>query len=1092
MVKRPRCSPLPFSLLKQYRFRCFRSHYLFLALLSIASIGVLAGCNGTGASGGPPAPTPTPSPTPQVSNLSVVSTTPSAGNIGVSQLPTISIAFNKSIAAQTVTGQNFVMNAGAGPLPTSVSLSSDGTTVTLTPNGLLEASANYKVSVTQSVTASDGSQLPSNFSFAFTTQTAINVTAQINAPSGVNATTLRTLSFSGTESTPDPSGNVQVALRPIGTTVIFARVPNTPFGLSTVTVGQSTSQASNRQSSLNNSNSIIHKPKVHYTRYQITASPRAASSTEGLVVDFQTTAESMVFLVPAIYNTDPGRVGTTLSTIASDPNTSALATALGAALNESDPLANPQVQTALQTAARSVLRSLGSNSAGSMAARSEVGDARALVQLSSQSQNISTTPYCWNAPNHIEQTSGGLQCLDLDFVRLPSPMADTAGNFIFSPDTSNCPIAASLGCATGWLGTVSTIANLPTAGVDSISAGTGSAGPDSPTGPLGSGCAIGSAGSGCVSLLWLPGQSSFRFLDLEGDITEALQNFSGLGGNDTFSLPGVGMQNYIARFYSGGLADSVELNNIFAGSYPGGLALWSEALAMNELDSAGELLDATGVIPSGVTNCLITQYVTTHLLSEATQLQGIGPGADLSSIFLSGLGNVAKDFVEDAGGCIIDSGLEGFLQELREIGEIGSVVGDVFKILQATSDISQVAQRVIEMGTLASPVETAIITQGTVQSSRPTIGVISPNQVVAGQSITLIVKGVNFQRNFSASVSSIFGTFAIANAGLTFVGSSEVHVQVTMGGTPPFGATLTITNPDNSSATGNFQVIAGSGGTVTIKSISPGQVVVNQPTTLIVMGTNFQQNFSASVSSTFGTFSIANTGLTFVSSSEVHVQVTMGGTPPFGATLTITNPDNSSATGNFQVITGAAPTISVISPGQVVVNQPTTLTVMGSNFERGFSASVSSIYGTFAIASAGLAFVSSSEVQVLVTMGGTPPFQATLTITNPDGSAATGNYQVVGPSGGGPSINSISPNPVIVNQPTILTVMGANFQQSFSASVSSIYGTFAIANAGLTFVSSSEVRVQVTMGGTPPFGATLTITNPNGAAASGGLQVAGP
>jgi hypothetical protein len=106
------------------------------------------------------------------------------------------------------------------------------------------------------------------------------------------------------------------------------------------------------------------------------------------------------------------------------------------------------------------------------------------------------------------------------------------------------------------------------------------------------------------------------------------------------------------------------------------------------------------------------------------------------------------------------------------------------------------------------------------------------------------------------------------------------------------------------------------------------------------------------------------------------------------------------------------------------------LTVNGSNFQSGFSATVITPSGTFPIASTGLNFINSTQVQVQVTMGGTPPYTATLRITNPDGQLTTGSFQVVAPP---PAVTGISPSPVTLNQTTTLTVNGSNFQNGFSA-----------------------------------------------------------
>ncbi len=201
-------------------------------------------------------------------------------------------------------------------------------------------------------------------------------------------------------------------------------------------------------------------------------------------------------------------------------------------------------------------------------------------------------------------------------------------------------------------------------------------------------------------------------------------------------------------------------------------------------------------------------------------------------------------------------------------------------------------------------------------------------------------------------------------------------------------------------------------------NITPSIVAVNQTTNLIVNGSNFQNNFTASVTTPAGTIPIAAAGLTFVNSNQVRVRVNMTGTPPYTATLRINNPNNQSTAGQFQVVstTNPPPFIGSISPSQIPTNQQRTLTVNGSNFKPGFRVSVQGAE----IATAGLTYISNTEVQVQVTMGSVPPYQASLTLTNPDGQTASGNF----------SVNNNPPNPNSPNASFTFAPTNPNVNQS--------------------------------------------------------------
>src|ERR1017187_5376016 len=148
------------------------------------------------------------------------------------------------------------------------------------------------------------------------------------------------------------------------------------------------------------------------------------------------------------------------------------------------------------------------------------------------------------------------------------------------------------------------------------------------------------------------------------------------------------------------------------------------------------------------------------------------------------------------------------------------------------------------------------------------------------------------------------------------------------------------------------------------------------------------------------------------------------------------------------------PAINSITPNPVPWEQLTTLTVNGSNFVNGFTASVNVGGMNYPLSPASLTFVSSSQVQVPVYLGGATSYTATLNITNFGGLTTSQNFQV-GSSGGEnlqPAISSITPNPVPWEQLTTLTVNGSNFQSGFTVSVNVGGTNYPLSPASLTFV----------------------------------------
>jgi nitrogen regulatory protein PII len=171
----------------------------------------------------------------------------------------------------------------------------------------------------------------------------------------------------------------------------------------------------------------------------------------------------------------------------------------------------------------------------------------------------------------------------------------------------------------------------------------------------------------------------------------------------------------------------------------------------------------------------------------------------------------------------------------------------------------------------------------------------------------------------------------------------------------------------------------------TINSITPNPLTTTAATWMTVNGTGFQSGFSATVSG----YSIASTGLQFVSSTQVKISVSMA-SGNYSAPVVITNPDGQHVSGSFQVNAAApAPTISSITPNPLTTTAATWMTVNGTGFQSGFSATVSG----YSIASTGLQFVSSTQVKINVGMG-KGSYSAPVVVTNPDGQHASGSFQV--------------------------------------------------------------------------------------------------
>jgi uncharacterized protein (TIGR03437 family) len=333
-------------------------------------------------------------------------------------------------------------------------------------------------------------------------------------------------------------------------------------------------------------------------------------------------------------------------------------------------------------------------------------------------------------------------------------------------------------------------------------------------------------------------------------------------------------------------------------------------------------------------------------------------------------------------------------------------------------------------------------------------------------------------------------------------------INVTMtssAGTTPIG----LTNLAGATAAGSPISVTGTGGTITL----PAPLVLAPTLAGLSCNPASLSSGASSICTAALSEPASSAGVTVnLSSSTGALPVPASVTVPSGSTtgsftattntftanqtaVVTASYNGSSQTASISLVAPTAsapamiPAISSMAPNPVPWEQLTTLTVNGSNFQSGFTASVTVAGVNYPVPASGLTLVSSSEVQVAVYMGGATSYTATLNITNPGGLAASQNFQVGSSGGVQPAISSMAPNPVPWEQLTILTLNGSNFQSGFTGSVTVAGVNYPVPASCLTFVSSSEVQVAVYMGGATSYTATLNITNPGGLAASQNFQV---
>ena len=192
----------------------------------------------------------------------------------------------------------------------------------------------------------------------------------------------------------------------------------------------------------------------------------------------------------------------------------------------------------------------------------------------------------------------------------------------------------------------------------------------------------------------------------------------------------------------------------------------------------------------------------------------------------------------------------------------------------------------------------------TVLGPPPTVTSVKPPQGTQGTNLTVQVSGTNFVVTRGGKTQFAFGS-GITVLSDTINSPSSATVNISIAGNAPTGPhDVTATNPDKQSGTcsGCFTVVVSAGPNPT--SVVPPNGTQGQSLTVRILGTNFARTPTVSFSGT----GITVGAVTFVSSTEVDVPITISATATVGArNVTVTNPNGQSGTctGCFTVVSAA-------------------------------------------------------------------------------------------------------------------------------------------------------------------------------------------
>lgn len=343
--------------------------------------------------------------------------------------------------------------------------------------------------------------------------------------------------------------------------------------------------------------------------------------------------------------------------------------------------------------------------------------------------------------------------------------------------------------------------------------------------------------------------------------------------------------------------------------------------------------------------------------------------------------------------------------------------------------------------------QTTTATSAFTFQAAPTVTNVAPNTGSSAGGTSVTITGTNFQSGAAVLFGPNLATSVV-------VGSATTITAVTPAGTP--GAVdVRVTNPD-----AQFGVLTG-GFTYqplpapVVMGVTPNSGPTAGNTLITVSGSNFVSGATVRVGGNLAT------NVTFVSSTQLTARTPAG--TAGGATVQVTNPDtqSSSLANGFTYVPPPAPTS--IAPNRGPITGGTFITITGTNFQSGATATVG---GT---AATSVNFVSATTLTAL-----TPAHAAgvaNVVVTNPDGQSGTGvgGFTYDPP----PTVTMIVPNSGTDAGLDAVTVTGTGFQPGAVV-------FFDLALASSIVVNSNTITITAM---TPPHAAgavNVTVRNLDG------------
>jgi subtilase family serine protease len=373
----------------------------------------------------------------------------------------------------------------------------------------------------------------------------------------------------------------------------------------------------------------------------------------------------------------------------------------------------------------------------------------------------------------------------------------------------------------------------------------------------------------------------------------------------------------------------------------------------------------------------------------------------------------------------------------------------------------------------------------------PAITSLSPNPMTgssANQTLTINGTGLGSGTGWKVVLTTGGTTLTVGPSQLSSTGTTQMQATVNVG-TAAETWSVQVVNPGGTASNSvNLPVVAPAAKPA-ITSLSPNPMTGSSASqTLTVNGTALGSGTGWKVVLTAGATTLTVQGSQFSSTGTTQIQAQVSvGTVAQTWSVQVVNPGGTAS--NSMSLPVLAPTpspaITSVSPNPMTgASASQTLTIVGTGLGSGTGWKLVLTAGatTLTVPGSQLSATGTTQIQAQVNVG-TVAQTWSVQVVNPGGTASNSMSLAVVAPVTGPSISSLTPNPMNrSNSAQTLTINGSGFQSGNGLVVKLTAGGVLINVQGsaIKSVSSSQITLQVNVGASART-YSVTVQNPGGA-----------